>query len=182
MKLNLKKMIIINTIVMFVISFGVHFIYNLLPNNVFAIFFPVNESIWEHMKMLYTTVLLSSIIEYFIMKKNNIIYHNFLLITYLKSILIIGIYLVIYLPIYYNIGENMFVSISLMLITMLIINFLGYFILQTDEIKNQKFISVLLIILTYIVMGALTFKAPHMDIFFDTKDEKYGISDYLNKK
>ena len=182
MKLNLKKMIIINTIIMFVISFGVHFLYNLLPNNIIAVFFPVNESIWEHMKMLYTTVLLSSIIEYFIMKKNNIDNHNFLLVTYLKSILIIPIYLVIFLPIYYNIGENMVLAISVMLISMIITNILGYFLLQTDEINNQKIISILLIILTYALMGILTFNTPHMDIFFDTHEEKYGINDYLIKK
>lgn len=182
MRLNLKKMILINTVIMFIISFLVHFVYELLPNNVFAIFFPVNESIWEHMKMLYTTVLLSGIIEYFIMKKNNIDNHNFLLVTYLKSILIIPIYLVIFLPIYYNIGENMVVAIGTMLISMVVINILGYFLLQTKEIRYQKIITIFLIIFTYIVMGILTFKAPRMDLFFDTEKEKYGINDYLIKK
>lgn len=181
MKLTLKKMIIINTIIMFIISFGVHFIYNILPNNIFAIFFPVNESIWEHMKMLYTTVLLSSIIEYLLMKKNNIEYHNFLLITYLKSILIIPIYLIMFLPIYYNIGENMFVAIAIMLISMVIVNIIGYHLFQTNDVKYQKIITILLIILTYTIMGILTFNAPRMDIFFDTHKEKYGINDYLIK-
>jgi len=164
---------------MFIISFGVHFLYELLPNNIIAVFFPVNESIWEHMKMLYTTVLISSIAEYFIMKKYDISNNNFLLTTYLKSILIIPIYLVMFLPIYYNIGENMFIAISIMLISMIIINILGYFLLQTNEIKYQKIISISLIIFTYIIMGILTFKTPRMEIFFDTKKEKYGINDYL---
>lgn len=181
MKINLKKMVFINTIIMFIISFGVHFLYELLPNNILAIFFPVNESIWEHMKMLYTTTILSSIIEYFIMKHYYIENSNFLLVTYLKSILIIPIYLIMFLPIYYNIGENMFVAISLMLVSMLIINIIGYNLLQTNKIKYQKIISILLIIFTYIVFGILTFKTPHMEIFFDTHNEKYGINDYLIK-
>ena len=182
MKLNLKKMIIINSIVMFAIAFLVHFLYNWIPNNIVAIFFPVNESIWEHMKMLYTTVLLSSIVEYIILKKNNIVYHNYLLVTYLKSILIIPLYLIIFLPLYYNLGENIVIAISVMLISMVLINILGYYLLQTNEIKYQKIISILLIIFTYIIMGILTFKTPHMDIFFDTHQEKYGINDYLIKK
>ncbi len=182
MKLNLKKMIIINSIVMFAISFLVHSLYNWIPNNIIAVFFPVNESIWEHMKMLYTTNLLSSIIEYIILKKNDIEYHNFLLVTYLKSILIIPLYLLMFLPLYYNIGENMIIAISVMLISMVLINILGYYLLQTNDIKYQKIISILLIIFTYVIMGILTFKTPRMEIFFDTHEEKYGINDYLIKK
>lgn len=181
MKINLKKMIIINTIVMFILSFGVHFGYTLLPNNVIAIFFPVNESIWEHMKMIYTTVLFSGIIELIIMKKNNIEYNNFLLVTYLKSILIIPIYLILFLPLFYNIGENMIVAILTMLISMIVINIIGYYLLQTNNITNQNIISIFLIIFTYIIMGLLTFKTPRMELFFDTKEEKYGINDYLIK-
>ena len=175
-------MIIINSIIMFVISFLVHSLYNWIPNNIIAVFFPVNESIWEHMKMLYTTILLSSIIEYIILKKNDIEYHNFLLVTYLKSILIIPIYLLMFLPLYYNIGENMIIAISVMLISMVLINILGYYLLQTNDIKYQKIISILLIIFTYVIMGILTFKTPRMKIFFDTHEEKYGINDYLIKK
>ena len=38
------------------------------------------------------------------------------------------------------------------------------------------------IVITYIIMGLLTFNAPRNDLFFDTKDEKYGINDYLIKE
>ena len=179
--MTLKKDKIISTIGIVILCFLFHFIYEWIPSTITSIFFPVNESIWEHMKMLYTTTILSSIIEYFIMKHYYIENSNFLLVTYLKSILIIPIYLIMFLPIYYNIGENMFVAISLMLVSMLIINIIGYNLLQTNKIKYQKIISILLIIFTYIVFGILTFKTPHMEIFFDTHNEKYGINDYLIK-
>ena len=76
--MNLKKMIFVNTIITFLLCFLTHFLYEWFPNPVFSIFFPVNESIWEHMKMLYTTFLIYSIIEYFIMKKFAIKHNNFL--------------------------------------------------------------------------------------------------------
>ena len=57
---------------LFGMSFLTHFIYNIFPNPLFAIFFPVNESIWEHMKLLSTTILLYGIIEYFLLKHYNI--------------------------------------------------------------------------------------------------------------
>jgi len=82
-------MIWINTIVTFLLCFLAHFMYDWFPNPIFSIIFPVNESIWEHMKMLYTVILIYGIIENFIMKKFDIDNHNQLLTTFIKSIIII---------------------------------------------------------------------------------------------
>ena len=180
--MNLKKMIFVNTIITFLLAFLTHFLYTWLPNNIIAIFFPVNESIWEHMKMLYTTILIYGILEYFIMKKFDIEYNNLWITTVIKSITSIPIYLILFLPIYYNIGENMFIAITTMLISIFIVNIIGYKLLQIDEIKYQIPISIGLIIIVYIIMGILTFKTPRYEIFFDTKEEKYGINDYLIKE
>ena len=180
--MNLKKMIFINAILTFLLCFLTHFLYDLLPNPVFALLFPVNESIWEHMKMMYTTILLYGIIEYFILKKFNIPNNNFLLTTFLKSIISIPIYLIIYLPIYYNFGEIMIVSFIILFITLLIVNYIGYKILSLQTINYQKEISIVFIIIVYILMGFLTYKAPHSDLFFDTQKELYGINDYLIKE
>lgn len=179
--MNLKKMIWINTILTFLLCFLAHFIYDWFPNPIFSIFFPVNESIWEHMKMLYTVILIYGLIEYFIMKKFNIDNHNHLLTTFIKSVIIIPIYLIIFLPLYYNFGENMFISISVMLLAILVVQFIGYKLLQFKEIQYQKLISITLILITYIIMGILTYNPPKTDLFFDTEEEKYGISDYLIK-
>ena len=72
--MTLKRIKIISIIGTFLLCFLTHFIYNLFPNTLFSIFFPVNESIWEHMKMLFSTILLFGIIEYILIKKFNIIY------------------------------------------------------------------------------------------------------------
>ena len=180
--MNLKKMIILNAILTFVLCFLTHFVYTLLPNPVFAIFFPVNESIWEHMKMLYTTILLYGIIEYLIIKKYNLYHNNFMFSLLMKSIISIPIYLLMFLPIYLNFGENMIVTFIILFITILIVNYIGYKILSLHPISYQKEISIAFIIIVYILMGLLTFKAPHREIFFDSEDEKYGINDYLIKK
>ena len=152
--------------------------YEWFPNPVFSIIFPVNESIWEHMKMLYSTVLVYSIVEYFILKRFDIDNHNFLLTTFLKSIIIIPIYLLMFLPLYNVFGENMFISISVMLISILIVNFIGYLLLQTEELKYQNWISLALIIIVYVLMGYLTYRPPKTELFYDIKNEKYGINIY----
>ena len=175
-------MIFINAILTFLLCFLTHFLYEWLPNPVFSIFFPVNESIWEHMKMIFTTILLYGIIEYFIMKKCNINHNNFLLSLFIKALLCIPIYLAMFLPFYYNLGENMIITFIILFIAILITNFIGYKILLFNPIKYQKEISIALIIIVYIIMGILTYKTPRYEIFFDTKEEKYGINDYLIEK
>ena len=177
--MNLKKMIFVNIFVTFLLAFLCHFMYDWFPNPVFSIFFPVNESIWEHMKMLYTTILLNGIIEYFLLKIFNIYHNNLCLTSYIKSVIAIPIYLLLFLPIYYNIGENMIIAISVMLITIIIVNIIGLKLLQINEIKYQKIISIILIIITYLIMGILTYYPPHTQLFLDTNKGKYGINDYL---
>lgn len=174
-------MLFINTIITFLLCFLTHFLYKWLPNPVFSIFFPVNESIWEHMKMLYTTILLAGVIEYFILKKFKISHQNLLLSIAIKALISIPIYLIMFLPIFYNFGEIMFVTFIILFITILIVNYIGYKILELKPIKYQKAISITSIIIVYIIMTILTYKAPRLDLFFDTKEEKYGLNDYLIK-
>lgn len=179
--MNLKKMIVVNTIGIFALCFLFHFMYDWFPNPIFSIFFSVNESIWEHMKMLYTTVLVYGILEYFILRKFDVDNHNFFLTTVVKSILIIPIYLIMFLPLYNIFGENMFISISVMLISIFLVNLIGYKMLQTEEIQYQNWISLILVIVVYIIMGYLTYNPPKTEIFYDIKEEKYGINEYVKK-
>ncbi len=180
-KIDLKKMIFINTIGTFILCFLTHFLYEWIPNPLFSLFFPVNESIWEHMKMLYTTILLYGIIEFFILKKLKIANNNFGLTLAIKALISIPIYLIIFLPIYYNFGEIMIVSFIILLITIFIVNFIGYKMLKLKPIKYQKTFAIISILIIYIIMAILTYKAPRLDLFFDPKEEKYGINDFLKK-
>ena len=98
MKLNLKNTRIIAVFGIFLISFISHFVYTIFPNIFTSIFFPVNESIWEHMKILFTSSLLYGIIDYIILKKNNIKYNNYPFQLWFTSLIIMPTYLVIYIP------------------------------------------------------------------------------------
>ena len=69
-KLNFKN-IIINTVLIFIICSIFHFIYNLIPSFVTAIFFPVNESIWEHLKLIFTSTIFYTLISNIFYKDKN---------------------------------------------------------------------------------------------------------------
>ena len=176
--MDLKKIKIISIIGTFLLCFLTHFAYTTFPNTLFSIFFSVNESIWEHMKMLFTSILLFGIIEYILLIKNNIKFNNFIFSKFIEAILSIPIYLIIFLPFYYRFGEKMPVIFIIMIITFTIVYSIGYKILELNKIKNINIISIIIIIISYIIFGYLTYNPIKTHLFLDTKDEKYGINDY----
>jgi len=176
--MSLKKIKIIGVISIFILSFIVHFIYDLFPNVISSIFFPVNESIWEHMKLLFTSIILYGIIDYILLKRNNYDTTNFRSQLFFTAFISIPIYLIIYLPIYNLIGENLFVSIFLMLIVYIIITYLSYKMLLSDEFKLLNKLSVYLIIIMYFIFTYLTYFPIYNYIFYDTVEKKYGINEY----
>ena len=179
--MKLKKMIFVNTIIAFLLCFLTHFLYEWLPNPIFAMLFPVNESIWEHMKMMWTTILIAGFIEYKILKKYKVTTNNFLLNVVLKSSLSIPIYLIIFIPLFNIFGENMFISISVLLITIFIVNYIGYKLLLLNKIPYQKEISIIGIVLIDIIMVIWTYNPPKAQLFYDMKEDKYGINEYVEK-
>ena len=175
--MSLKKIKIISVIGTFLLCFLTHFAYTKFPNTLFSIFFPVNESIWEHMKMIFTSILLFSIIEYIFLIKNHIKYNNYLFSNFIEAIIAIPIYLLMFLPYYYRFGENMPVIFIMMIITFIIVEYIGYKIMNLKEL-NLNIITIILIIISYIIFGYLTYNPIKTNIFLDTQEEKYGINDY----
>ena len=153
--MNLKKIKLIAIIGIFLLSFPAHFLYDLFPNSLTAIFFPVNESIWEHMKIIFTATCFWSIIDYILLQKNNIEFTNFKAQVFLTSFLSIPIYLAIYLPLNYFIGENLFISIFLLLITYIISQIISYYLLSSKPIPYLNSLAIPLIILVYFLFPVL---------------------------
>lgn len=172
--MSLKKIKIINVVFLFLLSFLWHFVYDWFPNNIFALFFPVNESIWEHMKIIYFCLFMGSILEFVLCKKNNIKINNFYIEAMVKSILGVIFYLIIFIPLYLWLGESMFISISLMLITYIFMEYIGYKILIGEEM-NINILPVIIIVLGCIMFVILTFYPLHNFLFFDEVKFGYGI-------
>lgn len=172
--MNLKKIKIFSVFGTFILAFLTHFLYDWFPNPIFSIFLPVNESIWEHMKMLFTTILLYEIIEFIILKVKKIETNNFLFASFISAIISIPIYLIIFLPIYYRFGENMIIIFIIMFITILISQIINYKLLIKEEL-GFKYFSIILIIISYIIFGLLTYYPPQTHLFYDTENEIYGI-------
>lgn len=69
-----------------------HFIYEWTGESpIAALFFPINESTWEHLKLIYFPIALLSVIEYFFL---GIRYNNFIVIKFLSILLGMGLSIV----------------------------------------------------------------------------------------
>lgn len=172
---NMKKIKIIGIFLIFGLSVISHFMYVWFPNDIFSILFPVNESIWEHMKLIVTPVLFFCIFENIFYKKKNILVNNFILSYSISTLLGIVIYLILYLPIHYIIGHNIFISIGLLFIVFMIIEIISYYIMKYKNIKYSRIIGLVIIVIMYIIFGYLTYNPPKNDLFYDTSKNIYGI-------
>lgn len=72
----------------------------------------------------------------------------------------------------------MIVSISLMIIVIILSQIISYFILKSKHIHYINSISFILIIISYIIFGYLTYNPIHNYLFLDNIKNIYGIKNY----
>ncbi len=174
--MNKKIITIISVIFIFLIGFIIHNLYEWCPNIVTLILSPVNESVFEHMKMIYTSYIIWIIVKYFILKKYNIKENNFLLKELLTFLFNIALFLTIYWPIYSKFGENMLVTLIIYLISIIISQVLNYFIEFKKDSNVLNIISLIVIFLIYAFTTYLTYNPPICKFFLDPTNNSYGLN------
>ena len=173
--MNNKKVLFIETITIFLSMFLFHNIYNWFPNFLTASFFPVNESLFEHLKLMFTTQIIISLIIYLILKLKRIKFSNYLLGLLISTIVTISLFFLIYLPIYNRFGENLFLTMSIYLITLIIGNIIFYLISKRKHEFLLNLISLVIISIIAVILIYFTFNPLKNDFFFDSIEEIYGI-------
>lgn len=173
--MNLKKLKIIGIIIAFLIAFPLHFLYDKFPCFITSIIAPVNESIWEHMKIIFTSILFSGVIQKIIVKVKHLPYKNICISNIIAAASSIPIFLIIYLPIYYLIGEVLPVTIFIMFIVIVISQIITLFIIKIKKDLKMENLSILFVIIIYILFGLLTYFPPEITLFKDPITLTYGI-------
>ena len=172
--MNKKYLKILGIIIAFFLCFPLHNLYKQFPNFVTSIIVPVNESIWEHMKILFGSILLSGIIQKIIVivkkeNKTNICFSNFV-----AAITSIPIFLIMFLPVYYYLGDNFGIIILIMLVTIIIAELISYQILKLPDLKLEN-ITIVFVIIIYALFTYFTYYPLDMEIFRDPIKLTYGI-------
>ena len=171
----MKKVKVWGVFISFVISIICHFTYEIIPNDIFVLFIPVNESIWEHMKLIITSSLFFSIFEYLIYQNKKIKYNNFLFSYAISCFIGIIIYLIVYIPLDNIFGHSPVIAISLLFIIFIFIQIVSYYIMNKNKITNSNIIGLLIIIIIYFIFGYLTYNPPKINLFYDYINKQFGI-------
>ena len=169
-----KKLKIIGGILAFLFCFPLHFLYDKFPNFITSIFAPVNESIWEHMKILFGSILLSGVIQKIIVIKYKEKYNNICFSNFIGAITSIPIFLIIFLPIYQIIGKNFIVTIIIMFIAIVVAEVISYVIMNKND-YNLENITIIFVIIVYVIFLLLSYYPLNISIFKDPETKTYGI-------
>lgn len=172
--MNNKILKIVSVFIAFFICFPLHFLYDKFPSFLTSIFAPVNESIWEHMKLLFGSIILTGIIQkiFLQLKKQHV--NNICFSNYIAALTSIPIFLILFLPIYSIIGHNMIVTLAIMFITISIAEIISYIIMNKKDFQLEK-ITIFFAIGIYIVFATLTYHPLKNNLFICPTNKTYGI-------
>ncbi len=172
--MKLRYLKLLGVIMAFLLCFLIHFLYDLAPCFITSVIAPVNESIAEHMKILFGSILLSGVIQKIIVKVKHLPYKNVCISNFTAALLSIPIFLVMYMPIYKAIGENLIITIIIMLIAIIIVEIISYLIMKKEDVKLEN-MAIIFTITVYTIFGILTYFPPEQELFLDPINLTYGI-------
>lgn len=161
---HLKRYTIIGII--FILTTGTfsHFLYDWTGNNpIVGLFTPINESIWEHMKLLFFPMLLYSLIM--ILK----FYPKYSCIT---SALCFGILVgTLLIPLFYYaytfiLGKNVFIlDLSTFILSIFIAFWLSYKLTLSCRLESYTPLLCILVCILFICFLVFTYHPPEAAIF-----------------
>jgi len=151
-----------------------HSAYHNMNYWLLALISPVNESVWEHLKIGIWPVLFFAIIEYPFLKDQT---RNFLKAKVAQAYVTSIATLVIFYSYTFILGHNLLpLDILTFIFAVIIGQYASYKILAAKEL--DEFFDHLASSALYIMIGAIiyaTYFPPHYPIFMDTMTGKYGI-------
>lgn len=162
----------------FTIIFGslLHFIYDWSNNNdLVGVIGAVNESTWEHLKLLFWPTLIYGLVEYFFLGNKD---KNFFIgkaVSLYSGILLIIVLFYTYTGI---VGTHfVLMDILIFIISVIVSQYLDYLILKSNKnfqnyASTISLVSIGILVLMFI---AFTFTPPLIPLFKDPISGKYGI-------
>lgn len=142
-----------------------HFTYQLSGNNsVVGLFSAVNESTWEHLKLLFFPAIIFLIVEYIFIGKD---YPN--LIFNMALGILIGMFIIVaFFYTYTGITgkDNLLLDIIDFVIGVFVAYFIGYKLTVKSQNKmNLNFIGIVIILIVAICFFIFTKHAPEIPLF-----------------
>lgn len=174
-----SRWILLGIPVIFIFGSLMHFVYEWSGNlAVVGIFAPVNESVWEHLKMAFWPTLLWWGIGYVILSKKNSIPADLWLVSCSVSALISPLVITAFFYTYRGaLGvEILVLDILSLLLGLTVGQLMALHIYHYAKLKPYSvYIALAALILMAAAFAVFTFFPPHIPLFQDANTGAYGI-------
>ena len=145
-----------------------HFVYQWTgENKIVAAFVPINESVWEHLKLAFYPMLIAAIVEYFVIGKfvNNYIEAKtigiftaiaFIVVTFFTYSGIIG-------------GSLIVIDILIFVLSIILGEYVAYKLMTRENESDTKTKTLAIFIILFLMFSFIlyTYNAPQVNLFRD---------------
>ena len=168
MNKKLKTVQIVVIILAIVFGTLLHFTYEWSgENRIVGLFSATNESVWEHLKLVFYPMLILAIVEYFVVKKEA---NNYIEAKSLGIFLAISFIIVFYYTYTGIIGKNFFIiDILTFIISIILGEWVSYklMIRKSESTTLSKILSLAIIFYFLISFILFTYNPPNINLFKD---------------
>lgn len=120
-----------------------------MPNFITSIIAPSNNGIIEYLKVLFSRVIFAGVSQKIIIILLKLNFKNNCFSNFIRALVSIVIFLILYLPIYFIIGNNQTVKIIFTILSIIIAEIISYIIMNKKDYKLENK-TILFVIFTYI--------------------------------
>lgn len=139
-----------------------------------SLFFPVNESIWEHNKIIIGSFLIWAIIEKIYYKKRK----NVIFAECISSLVCMILVMLIFTPVYLyilNMNDNMIVTFGIFILAIIISQIVSYKLLQKEYYSKLEELGIILFVIFFLINIIFTYYPPKVALFYDYTNKIYGL-------
>lgn len=171
--MNLINILIISFFILSVFGTLLHFTHGWLRNGILLhIFSAVNESTWEHMKLLVAPTILVMVFQYIFLNSEYMNLINGILVLYIVEIVSIPL---LYEPLRLILKKVPFIfTILIFYIAIVLGLFFEYLILKNDIFLFSEFLSLIFILIVTLKFSIFTYYPPKNFLFRDPVTGRYG--------
>lgn len=176
---DVKKVVLLGMVFIVVLGFPFHFLYKWTGGSpAAAVFMPVNESVWEHLKLtFYPMVLWWLVICPILLRRKNIEFPRLFISFAAAAVSAPVIIVALFYTLQGAFGIESLASDILILIAAVILSqLLALDVYRCEKLsKGWLILSVLAVLLLVVAFTVFTFAPPHLPLFLDTPTGTYGI-------
>ncbi|HRI05932.1 MAG TPA: DUF6512 family protein [Candidatus Dojkabacteria bacterium] len=165
---------IIGVFVIFILGSLFHFLYKYGGKKIWmAIISPVNESIWEHLKIAFYPFLIYAVFELFLL---DLSLESFIWAkTVGVVVLIVAILLIEVIYPRFTKKNILFIDLIVFFLTIALAQYVGYMIFINTLLVPPISISLSILLSIAMIIAYVTFYPPKRPLFRDSLTGKYGI-------